>query len=133
MLPPGVCGSLAHDEEFVVAAVGSCRDLRSIGIDIEPVDPLDDETARTILRTDEIGLDPHLAFTPEEAAYKAWSGAGGGMLEYHDVRLSTVGSRFRAEVLAARTTLDGAFAMAGARWLALVLVKNDGEPGVSPT
>jgi 4'-phosphopantetheinyl transferase EntD len=133
ILPPGVCGSLAHDESFVVAAVGSRRNYRSIGVDIEPVEPLDQETACTILRTDEAGLDPHLAFTLKEAAYKAWSGAGGGMLEYHDVRLSTVESRFRAEVVTAGTALEGAFATAGSRWIALVLVENDGATWTDET
>jgi 4'-phosphopantetheinyl transferase EntD len=125
VLPPGVCGSLAHDERFVVAAVASCTDFRSLGLDIEPIGPLDRATAAAILRTDEAGLDAHLAFTLKEAAYKAWSGAGGGMLEHHDVRVSIVGWRFRAEVVTAHTTLEGAFAAAGGRWLALVVVNND--------
>jgi enterobactin synthetase component D len=126
VLPPGVCGSLAHDGHFVVAAVGNCRDYRSIGVDIEPVFPLDQETARAILRRDETDLDPHLAFTLKEATYKAWSGAGGRMLEHHEVRVSTLESRFRAEVMTAGTTLHGAFTTAGGRWLALVTVENEG-------
>jgi 4'-phosphopantetheinyl transferase EntD len=124
ILPPGVCGSLAHDDHFVVAAVGSRRDVRSLGVDIEPVDPLDQETAAAILRSDEAGLDAHLAFTLKEAAYKAWSGLGGGMLEHHDVRVSTAGSLFRAEVVTAGVALEGAFATAGGRRLALVMVTN---------
>jgi 4'-phosphopantetheinyl transferase EntD len=123
VLPPDVCGSLAHDKWFAVAAVASRTAVRSIGIDIEPVDPLDDETARAILRADEAGLDAHLAFTLKEAAYKAWSGLGGAMLEPHDVRVSAVDARFRAEVVAEGTALDGAFATAAGRWLALVVVE----------
>ena len=128
ILPAGVCGSLAHDERFVVAAVGSRRDFRSIGVDVEPVDPLDHDMAAVILRADEAGLDAHLAFTLKEAAYKAWSGLGGGMLEHHDVRLRIVGSHFQAEVVATGATLDGSFATAGGRWLALVAVTGPG-PG----
>jgi 4'-phosphopantetheinyl transferase EntD len=124
VLPPDVCGSLAHDKWLAVAAVASRHDVQSIGIDIEPVDPLDDETARAILRDDEAGLDAHLAFTLKEAAYKAWSGLGGGMLEHHDLRVSTVDPRFRAEVVAAETAFEGAFARAAGRWLALVVVSN---------
>jgi 4'-phosphopantetheinyl transferase EntD len=123
VLPPGVCGSLAHDERFVVAAIGSRKEFRSIGVDVEPVDPLDHETAKAILRTDEAGLDAHLVFTLKEAAYKAWSGLGGRMLEHHDVRISTMESLFRAEVVTARVTLDGGFATAGGRWLALIAVQ----------
>ena len=127
ILPPGVCGSLAHDDGFVVAAVASRTDFRSLGVDIEPIDPLDQMTAAAILRADEAGLDAHLAFTLKEAAYKAWSGAGGGMLEHHDVRVSIVGSQFRAEVVTAETTLEGAFTTAGGRWLALVAVNDEGR------
>ena len=124
VLPPDVCGSLAHDEFFVVAAVGRTSDFRSIGIDIEPVEPLDDEIAEVIVRSDEGGIDAHLAFTLKEAAYKAWSGLGGGMLEHHDVRVSTSTPLFRAEIVTAQTTLDGTFATVGGRWLALVVVNN---------
>jgi enterobactin synthetase component D len=125
VLPVGVCGSLAHDERFVVAAVGSRKEFRSIGIDIEPVDPLGEEIARAVLRADEVELDAHQAFTLKEAAYKAWSGAGGPLLDYHDLRVSILGQHFRAEVLPAGTVLHGVFASADSRWLALVLVKQD--------
>ncbi len=124
ILPADVCGSLAHDEWLAVAAVGSRKLVRSIGIDIEPVHPLDDEIARVILHQQEAGLDAHLAFTLKEAAYKAWSGLGGRMLEPHEVRVSTAGTGFRAEVVPEGTALDGAFAMAAGRWLALVVVEN---------
>lgn len=122
ILPAGFCGSLAHDDRFVVAAVGRQQDYRSVGVDIEPVRPLDREIARLILRPEELGLDAHLAFTLKEAAYKAWSGLGGRILEHHEVRVSISGSRFQAEVLTTGTVLGGAFTMAAERWLALVVL-----------
>jgi 4'-phosphopantetheinyl transferase EntD len=123
VLPSDLCGSLAHDGGFAVAAVASRQYVRSIGIDIEPADPLDDETAQAILRPDEVELDAHLAFTLKEATYKAWSGIGGGMLEHHDVRVSTADTTFQAEVVSEEMVLEGAFAKAAGRWLALVVVQ----------
>ncbi len=121
VLPLDVCGSLAHDAGLVVAAVADRQLVRSIGIDIEPVGPLDELTARTILRHDE-DLDAHLAFTLKEATYKAWSGLGGRMLEFDEVRLSMSGKCFSAEVVPQRQTFDGRFETAADRWIALVVV-----------
>jgi 4'-phosphopantetheinyl transferase EntD len=124
VLPPDVCGSLAHDDGFVIAAVADRRLVQSIGIDIEPVGPLDEPTTRAILRPDE-DFDAHLAFTLKEATYKAWSGLGGRMLEFHDVRLSVMHRGFTAEVGPERQTFDGLFEMAAERWIALVVVPTD--------
>jgi 4'-phosphopantetheinyl transferase EntD len=121
VLPSDVCGSLAHDAGFVVAAVADRQLVRSLGIDIEPVGPLDEPTARAILRPDE-ELDAHLAFTLKEATYKAWSGLGGRMLEFHEVRLSVTGKGFRAAVVPERQAFDGLFETAADRWIALVVV-----------
>lgn len=127
VLPADVRGSLAHDAEIVVAAIADHLVVRSVGIDIEPVETLDDLTARTILRPDE-DLDAHLAFTLKEATYKAWSGLGGRMLDFHEVRLSVTGQAFSAEIMApARLShglhlFDGLFANAAGRWIALVVV-----------
>ena len=38
--PAGMIGSLSHDDEFAVAAVGRAQDVGAIGIDIEPAVPL---------------------------------------------------------------------------------------------
>ncbi|NMD24812.1 MAG: hypothetical protein GYA65_11575, partial [Actinobacteria bacterium] len=68
LLPPGVVGSLAHDELVVVAAVSRDPSVKSLGIDVEPTDPLAAEMARVILRDDEREMDAHLAFALKEAA-----------------------------------------------------------------
>jgi 4'-phosphopantetheinyl transferase EntD len=122
VLPSDLCGALAHDGGFAVGAVGSRRRFQSMGIDIEPVEPLDGGTARAVLREDEAGSDPHLVFTLKEAAYKAWSGLGGRVLEHHDVRVSTRWPLFRAEIVAHGRCVEGAFACAAGRWLAIVVV-----------
>ncbi len=59
-------------------------------------------------------------FTMKEAFYKAWSAAGGAMLEFTDVRLEFEGDRFSAEVVATGDVFVGRFAAAGGRWLAIV-------------
>ena len=121
ILPAGVVASLAHDRAVAVAAVSRDPLVSALGIDIEPVTPLDDSVARIILRDDEGHLDPHLAFTLKEAAYKAWSNAGGRLLEHHDVRLTLKGTRFTAEVLGETTSLDGSFRHVTGWWVALVV------------
>jgi 4'-phosphopantetheinyl transferase EntD len=121
-LPPGIVGSLAHDRDFVVAAISRDPRIRSIGIDLEPMDPLTDDLARAILRHDEIDLDPHLAFVLKEATYKAWSSMGGHVLDHHDVHLTLHDTRFRADV--GSSSFDGQFALRVDRCVALVVVAN---------
>jgi 4'-phosphopantetheinyl transferase EntD len=125
-LPPGWVGSLAHDREVVVAAVSNHRAVTAVGIDVEPTTALPDDIAVAVLRSDEAGLDAHLAFTLKESAYKAWSTLGGRMLEHHDVRLSVVERHFVAEVVADGMTLRGRWGRTADRWLALV-VDHDGQ------
>lgn len=120
MLPPGVAASLAHDRQVVVAAVTWSADI-VLGIDVEPVDPLDADVAALVLRRDEAGIDAHLAFTLKEAAYKAWSRGGGRMLDHHDVRLTLDHGCFSAEVVDDGIQLVGRFARGDDRWIALVV------------
>lgn len=120
-LPPGVLGSLAHDDEVAVAAASTDPALRAIGVDIERQGSLEPDEAAVVLRSDEASLDPRLAFTLKEAAYKAWSGLGGGFLEYHDVGLAVGKGSFVATVLSADTELPGRFTEVAGRWLALVV------------
>jgi 4'-phosphopantetheinyl transferase EntD len=128
LLPAGWRGSLAHDHRLAVAAVTADGAIGAVGIDVEPATPLPAEMADIILRADERELDAHLAFTLKEAAYKAWSSLGGGMLDHHDVRLQLAGGRFTATVLRSRTVLEGRFTPAGDRWVAVVLSPVAGAP-----
>ncbi len=125
--PEGLVGSLAHDHRFVVAAVSSLPGIRSIGLDIEPVRVLDRATAALVVRPDE-EVDPLLAFVAKEAAYKAWHGIGGRMLEHHDVRVVVRGdprtgapAAFEASVVG-DAHLHGWCVRSGDRWLASVVV-----------
>ena len=123
VLPAGVRGSLAHDRELAVAAVSDQAGVRAIGVDVEPATALEPAVAALVLRSDEPGLDAHLAFTMKEATYKAWSALGGRLLDHHDVRLAISGRSFRAEVLPDGTSFDGRTVAAAGRWVSLVVVR----------
>jgi 4'-phosphopantetheinyl transferase EntD len=127
VLPPGVRASLAHDCEYAVAAATWDAGIAAVGIDVESVDPREPELDQLIVRTDEAGLDPRMAFVAKEAAYKAWSSLGGRMLDHHDVHVSVSDDRFAARVDPDGTVLDGLFTTAAGRWLALVVVTT-GQP-----
>ncbi len=121
VLPPGVCGTLAHDDRLAVAAVTRRPSIAALGVDIEPATPLADDIAEVVLRPEERLLDAHLAFTLKEAAYKAWSGLGGRILDHHEVSLTVRDGRFDARVVDDGLTLTGAWTVAGGRYVALVV------------
>jgi 4'-phosphopantetheinyl transferase EntD len=123
--PAGCCGSLAHDDHYVVAAVSTDPGVRALGIDVEPATPLAADLADVILRPDERRLDAHLAFTLKEAVYKAWSSLGGEILEHHDVRLSLRGSHLVATVDGAARSFRGRFATVCGHIVALVVVRQE--------
>lgn len=120
--PDGVVGSLAHDRDLAVAAVSRAPDVCAIGIDIEPDEPLASDVARSILRDEEHGIDPHLAFTAKEAVYKAWSVLGGSILDHHDVAVSLRGTFFDA-VVRSGWAVTGRCATVVGRHVALVVVR----------
>jgi 4'-phosphopantetheinyl transferase EntD len=120
VLPAGQVASLAHDHGLAVAAVAPSVAFVSLGIDVEPATPLDAETAGVVARPDDDPADPHLLFVLKEAAYKAWSSAGGPLLEFHDVRVRVGDGTFRAEVMATGTVLEGRWTAGLDRWFALV-------------
>lgn len=125
--PPGWVVSLAHDRDLVAALVAPTTAARALGLDVEPVEPLDDGVIEIVLRTDDADIDPLAAFVAKEAVYKAWSSPERRILEFQDVRLrlGPGPGGFDAEVVAADaepTTLTGRIARAGDRWLAVCLV-----------
>jgi 4'-phosphopantetheinyl transferase EntD len=126
--PAGACGSLAHDDRYVVAAVSTDPGVQALGIDIEPATPLSAELAGVILRPDERHLDAHLAFTLKEAVYKVWSSLGGEMLEHHDVRISVRHFRVAATVERASRRFHGRFAVVCGHIVALVVEPREARP-----
>lgn len=128
VLPTGITGSIAHDRHVVVGAVASTTVTRGLGIDLEPAVALEPDLARIVLRPDDEIDDPLVAFVLKEAAYKAWSNAGGRMLEHHDVRVAAAHREashctFTATVVADRVVLEGRFAQAGDAWVAVAFIE----------
>jgi 4'-phosphopantetheinyl transferase EntD len=104
--PAGWTGSLAHDDEYVVAAVGRAAEVGAIGIDIEPATALPrDMTAlvATPKERNEFGDDPlrlKLLFAAKEAVYKAQFPLDRMFLEFHDIEIDF--ARRRAATRAGR-------------------------------
>lgn len=89
--PEGIVGSLAHDAEIAIAAVGLRRDFLGIGIDVEPADPLPSDLLPMVATPaerqvfgDDLGFG-RLLFSIKEAVYKAVHPLDGVFLDHHDV------------------------------------------------
>lgn len=89
--PPGMVGSLAHDDEFAAAALGSVLDFSAIGIDIEPAEPLAEDLVSLVIGAQDKPGDAPLAgkliFSAKEAAYKAAFPASREILGHDDVAI----------------------------------------------
>ena len=92
--PEGFVGSLAHDEACAVAAVARRAEIRALGVDVEPREPLPADVldfALSAAEREAIGGDAgraRLAFCAKEAVYKAMSAAEGLELDYGDIAIS---------------------------------------------
>ena len=75
--PQGITGSLAHNDDMAVAAVAPISHIASLGIDVEPADPLPDDVLALVAtgadRTDQVNrhLAGRILFAAKEAVYKA--------------------------------------------------------------
>lgn len=76
--PDGIQGSISHAGDWALAAVA--REVRTIGLDLEPAEPLPMEILDTVLsvtergwvsQSDDPGLIARLVFSAKECAYKA--------------------------------------------------------------
>ena len=91
--PAGVVGSLAHDDEVAVAAVGLQRDFASIGIDVEPAGALPADmlalvaTPRERRMIDDDPVKAKLLFAAKEAVYKAVYPLDRVFLEFGDIEI----------------------------------------------
>ena len=94
--PAGLTGSLAHDDRIAVAAVGRQRDIRAVGIDVEPAAPLPPDMLELIATPQElrsIADDPlqgKLLFVAKEAVYKALYPLDRVFLEFRDIEVDLV-------------------------------------------
>lgn len=95
--PEGIVGSLAHDNEVAVAAMAAKSDFLSVGVDIEPAEPLEPgllEIVATPGEREVAASDPvhgRLLFAIKEAVYKAVNPLDGVFLDHHDVEVNLTG------------------------------------------
>ncbi|MGD1839209.1 MAG: 4'-phosphopantetheinyl transferase family protein [Nitrososphaeraceae archaeon] len=91
--PTEVVGSMAHDNQIAVAAVGLRCDLDAVGIDIEPVASLLPDMLELIATSREqhvISDNPlraKLLFSIKEAVYKAAYPLDHDLLDFHDIEV----------------------------------------------
>jgi 4'-phosphopantetheinyl transferase EntD len=91
--PDGLVGSLAHDATIAIAALARRADFCSIGIDIEPAEPLEPDLINLVATERERGhierspLQGRLLFAIKEAVYKAAYPLDRTFLEHHDVEV----------------------------------------------
>jgi 4'-phosphopantetheinyl transferase EntD len=89
--PDGITGSLAHDGEMAVAAVAAVSHIGSLGIDVEPAQPLAHDVFALVATPADTteALEQHLAgrilFSAKEAVYKAVYPLDRKMLGYEDI------------------------------------------------
>jgi 4'-phosphopantetheinyl transferase EntD len=105
--PAGMTGSLSHDDQFAVAAVGRASDVGAIGIDIEPAIPLPCDMFDLVTTPKElsgIADDPlcgRLVFAAKEAVYKALFPVDRTFLEFRDIEVDL--GRLQASTRTGRT------------------------------
>jgi 4'-phosphopantetheinyl transferase EntD len=92
--PEGIVGSLAHDAKVAIAAMAAQPEFQSVGIDIEPAEPLAPDLlsiVATAKERDRIEDDPfrgRLLFSIKEAIYKAVYPLDRIFLDHHDVEVN---------------------------------------------
>lgn len=97
--PDGLVGSLAHDSCIAVAAVAARRQFATLGIDIEPAEPLPDEIVEFIATpAEQASLASYLyggrlLFVAKEAVYKAIATLNGMRLDHRDIEIDLTGNR----------------------------------------
>ncbi len=129
--PEGIVGSVTHCDDLCAAAVARKADgILSIGLDVEPAEPLDpdlipeicvDEERRWLatLPASRRGLFARTVFSAKECAYKCQYPLSHTLLDFHAMRISIDISRgsfeasFNRDVAPFRTgdTLPGRFAI----------------------
>lgn len=129
--PQGVVGSISHCANLCLAAVAPAAAYRSVGIDVEPAEPLPEDILDTVctpaernwLETRpaaERGLLARAIFCAKEAAYKCQYPLTGELIDFHAFEIALEGGAFRATFLqtvgrfAAGSDLEGRIAISDA-------------------
>jgi len=149
--PASVVGSITHCEGYRACAVARKADMRAVGIDAEPDQPLPDgvlgevafgEELAMLRRLGGIARDvcwDRLLFSAKESVYKAWFPLARCWLGFEDVSLSIdpVGETYAAMLLVPGPILaDGELRGFAGRWMVqrgLVLTASSRRPGSTRT
>ena len=119
--PDGVVGSITHCESFRACALARTDNLRSVGIDAEPNQPLPDGLLADIAlaqerqwiaayarQAPEVSWD-RLLFCAKESIYKAWFPLAGRWLGFEDasIELDCDAGTFACRLLVPGPVVDG--------------------------
>jgi enterobactin synthetase component D len=128
--PPGVVGSITHDETLAAAAVAFARELRGVGIDAQTITHEPPDTIALVATEDELARIPSdarftVAFSAKETLYKCLAPTVGSFFGFEDARVvSASGDRVRLRLeralhtsLAAGDSFDVAWRLDGERVL----------------
>jgi 4'-phosphopantetheinyl transferase EntD len=119
--PTGIVGSITHCDGYRGCALASDADLRTIGIDAEPDEPLPDgllgdialpeerEMLRALAREDPRISWDRLLFSAKESVYKAWYPLAQRWLGFEDatVTIDRVAQTYSARLLVPGPVLEG--------------------------
>ena len=96
--PGGVTGTITHCAGACLALAGRAADWRGLGLDAEPLVPLEAGLWPLILGPDEEGdgLQALRSFVAKEAAYKAQYPLSRTLFDFHTLRLDWRGDMFTA-------------------------------------
>jgi 4'-phosphopantetheinyl transferase EntD len=110
--PPGAVGSIAHDRAVCAVAVARTDSRSSLGVDVEPDEPLEEDAWGTICTRRELdrlarepaagrGRAARFLFSAKECAYKCLDPFTPAPLDFRDVEieLDAGTGRFRVVVL----------------------------------
>jgi 4'-phosphopantetheinyl transferase EntD len=139
--PAGFAGSITHCPGYRAAAAARTRDLRAIGIDAEPHQPLPERVRRRVLLPAEqrwcrrqppgVHFD-RIMFSVKESVFKAWHPLTGRWLGFRDAEVSVcpAAGRFSVTLLVPapdclRRGLAGRFRVAGGRIVTATVVPRD--------
>lgn len=109
--PLGFVGSIAHTDQQCIVVVARARDYRSVGVDLEPLEPIEDELFEVIATHSEWkviskepssrrGLAVRRLFTAKEAVYKCVHPVLGAFLDFDEIEIAfgADGASFTAAV-----------------------------------
>jgi len=100
--PEGATGSISHCAGACLAIAGLSRDYAGLGLDIEPVRPIERALWPILMRPEEraAGADPLATFVAKEAAYKAQYPVSATLFDFHTLSVTWDDGRFAARFTA---------------------------------